>query len=320
MTNLTRIECARFLREHDRFAIITHGGPDGDTIGSAAALCLGLRQAGKTAHVLENTQVAEKFQHLLMELTKPDAEEGDILIAVDVATARMISEESQHLAEKIDLRIDHHGTGVPFAALELVDSAAAACGEIIYDLLTLLDVEVAAPIGNALYTAVSSDTGCFRYANTTGNSFRLASVCADASGDIFRINQRLFDTVTLGRLRMQSWVVEHMQILQDGKIIICGIPADIHEKLDLADGDSGNLAGFLRSIEGVKMAATVRQDNEGHTGVSVRAVPGCDAAAVCQKLGGGGHKGAAGASLGDITMEEAVGKLIAALPDLSEME
>ena len=316
MTNLTRAECALFLQAHDRFAIITHGGPDGDTIGSAAALCLGLRKLGKAAYVLHNPQVAEKFQHLLADLTKQDAEEGDTLVAVDVATARMLCEEARILAEKIDLRIDHHGTGVPFASYELVDSACAACGEIIYDLLALLGVNVDAPIANALYTAVSSDTGCFRYANTTGNSFRLASACADASGDIFRINQRLFDTVTLGRLRLQSWVVEHMQVLQNGKVIVCGIPADIQEKLGLADEDMGNLAGFLRSIEGVKMAATVRQDKEGHTGVSVRAVPGCDAAAVCQKLGGGGHKGAAGASLGDITMEEALGKLIAAIPEI----
>lgn len=316
MTNLTRDECARFLREHDHFAIITHSGPDGDTIGSAAALCLGLRKLGKAAHVLENPQVAEKFQYLLAEMTKPDAEEGDTLVAVDVATARMISETSQHLAEKIDLRIDHHGTGTPFAAFELVDSTAAACGEIIYDILTLLKIDVDAPIANALYTAVSSDTGCFRYANTTGRSFHLASVCSDASDDIFRINQRLFDTVTLGRLCLQSWVVEHMQVLQNGKVIVCGIPADIQEKLALKDEDMGNLAGFLRSIEGVKMAATVRQDKEGYTGVSVRAVPGCDAADVCQKLGGGGHKGAAGASLGNITMEEAMGKLLAAIPEI----
>lgn len=316
MTNLTRTECAQFLKEHNHFTIITHGGPDGDTIGSAAALCLGLRKLGKTAHVLENPQVAEKFRYLLEDLTKPEAEEGDTLVAVDVATARMLCDEAQPLAEKIDLRIDHHGTGTPFASFELVDSGSAACSEIIYELLELLEAEVDAPIANALYTAVSSDTGCFRYANTTGRSFRLASVCADASKDIFRINQRLFDTVTLGRLRLQSWVVEHMQILQDGKVIICGIPADLQENLGLADEDMGNMAGFLRSIEGVQMAATVRQDNEGHTGVSVRAVPGCDAAAVCQKLGGGGHKGAAGASLGNITMAEAMSKLLAAIPEI----
>jgi len=318
MMTLTRAECARILKENDDFTILTHGGPDGDTLGSAAALCRGLRQIGKKAWVLENPQITERFQHLLEGLTKPEAENRDVLIAVDVAGARMIPEEMRHLAEKVDLRIDHHGSGTPFAEAELVDSSAAACSEIIYDLLSLLNVNLDTPIANALYTAVATDTGCFRYANATGNSFALASECAYVSPDIFKINQRLFDTVTLGRLRLQSWVVENMQLLQNGRIAVCAIPADIQERLGLADEDMGNLSGFLRSIEGVKMSATVRQDKEGHTGFSVRAVPGYDAAAVCEKLGGGGHKGAAGAGMMDVTMEEAMQALLAALPDLSE--
>lgn len=316
MKNLTRTECARFLSEHDRFAIITHCGPDGDTVGSAAGLCLGLRQLGKTAHVLENSQIPEKYRYLVEGLTKADAENGDTVISVDVAAAHMLSEDSRHLAEKVDLRIDHHGSATPFAVHELVDSTAAACGEIVYDLLLLLGVKLDVPMANALYTAVSTDTGCFRYANTTGRSFALASACADASPDIFRISQQLFDTVTMGRLRLQNWVTEHMQVLQDGKIVVCGIPADLQETLNLTEEDMGNLSGFLRSIEGVKMAATVKQDKEGHTGISVRAVPGYDAAAVCEQFGGGGHKGAAGAGMENVTLDEAVAKLIAAMPVL----
>ena len=318
MKNLTRAECAGFLLVHDRFAIITHCGPDGDTVGSAAALCLGLRQLGKTAHVLENPQVPDKYKYLLEGLTKPDAEEMDTIVSVDVAAAHMLSESSRHLAEKVDLRIDHHVSATPFAKNELVDSASAACGDIIYDLLTLLGVKLEKHMANALYTAVSTDTGCFRYANTNDHSFAVASSCARVSPDIFRIAQQLFDTVTMGRLRLQSWVVEHMQVLCGGKIVVCGIPADLQERLELTDEDMGNLSGFLRSIEGVKMAATVKQDKEGHTGFSVRAVPGYDAAAVCEKFGGGGHKGAAGAGMENVTLDEAVAALIAAMPILEE--
>lgn len=314
MKKLTRTECARYLAGHDRFAIVTHCGPDGDTVGSAGALCLGLRQLGKAAHVLENSQVPEKYKYLLEGLTKPDAEPGDTVVSVDVAAAHMLSDDSRHLEQKVDLRIDHHASATPFAAFELVDSTAAACGEIVCDLLTMLGARLDVPMANALYTAVSTDTGCFRYANTTGRSFALAASCADVSPDIFRISQALFDTVTMGRLRLQSWVVEHMQVLQGGKIVVCGIPADLPEKLALTEEDMGNLSGFLRSIEGVKMAATVRQDHQGHTGISVRAVPGCDAAAVCEKFGGGGHKGAAGAGMENVTLEEAVKALIAAMP------
>ena len=113
MKTLTKVQTAEFLSAHDRFAIITHCGPDGDTVGSAAALCLGLRQLGKTAHVLENPQVPPKYQYLLENLTKPDAQPGDVLVSVDVAAAHMLSEASRHWADRVDLRIDHHGTSTP---------------------------------------------------------------------------------------------------------------------------------------------------------------------------------------------------------------
>ena len=316
MKNLTKRETAAFLADHDRFAILTHVGPDGDTVGSAAGLCLGLRQLGKTAHVLKNSQIPEKYLYLVEGIIKDDAENGDTILSVDVPARHMIAEDARHLAEKVDLRIDHHATSTAFAANELVDVKAAACSEIIYDLLMELGVTLTVPMANALFTAVSTDTGCFRYANTSSHSFALASACAAVSPDIFRISQELFDTITMGRLRLQSWVVEHMQLLCDGKIAICGIPADLHEQLNLTEEDMGNLSGFLRSIQGVKIAATVKQDKEGHTGFSVRAVPGYDAAAICVKLGGGGHKGAAGAGMKDVTLEEAVNALIAAMPEI----
>ena len=316
MPNLTRNEAARFLAERNRFCIVTHCGPDGDTVGSAAALCLGLRQLGKNACVLENSQVPEKYQYLLEGLTKQDAADGDTIVSVDVAAAHMLSEDSRHLEQRVDLRIDHHASSTPFAAYELVDSTAAACGEIVWDLLALLGVRLDIPVANALYTAVSTDTGCFRYANTTDRSFALASACAGVSPDIFKISQALFDTVTLGRLRLQSWVIENMKLLCQGKIAICGIPAGLAQTLDLTEEDMGNLSGFLRSIDGVKIAATVRQDTDGHTGISVRAVPGYDAAAICEKFGGGGHKGAAGAGMENVTLDEAVSTLMAAMPEI----
>ena len=316
MKKLTRAEAAEFLARRDRFSIITHCGPDGDTVGSAAGLCLGLRQLGKTAHVLQNSQFPDKYKYLVEGLLKEDAQEGDTIISVDVAAAKMLSDDSRHLSDRVDLRIDHHATDTPFAALELVDSTAAACSEIVYDLLMLLGVWLDVAMANALFTAVSTDTGCFRYANTTHRTFAVASACAAVSPDLFRITQELFDTVTLGRLRLQNWVVEHMHMLCGGKIVVCGIPADLYRTLDLREEEMGNLSGFLRSIEGVKIAATVKQDEEGHTGISVRAVPGYDAAAVCVKFGGGGHKGAAGASMENVTLEEALEKLIQAMPEI----
>ena len=135
MTKLTRNEAAIFLQENDHFLILSHRRPDGDTTGSSAALCRILRNLGKTAHILENPELTERFSWLHAGLTKPEAESGDILICVDVASPGMLPAAHRHLESSIRLRIDHHASATSFTELELVDPHAAATGEIIYDIL-----------------------------------------------------------------------------------------------------------------------------------------------------------------------------------------
>ena len=311
MATMNRNEVAKYLAEHDNYVILTHRRPDGDTIGSAAALCLGLRQLGKTAHVLVNAEVTPKYAPLLEGLTKVEAWAGDTVICVDVASFNMLPECYQKYA--IALRIDHHGGSESFTENELVDPDASACGDIIYDIIMALYLDMDTPIANALYTAVSTDTGCFRYANTNSHAFAVAAACAWHSPDIFKINQALFDTTTLARLKVQSYLVENARFLQDGKVAVCPLPRKVELELGATEDDLENISGFPRSIEGVQLAVTLREEASGRIKISARAVPGCDASALCAKFGGGGHKGAAGASM-DKTMDEAVAAVIAELP------
>lgn len=304
MSSLTRSEAARWLRDRDNFLILTHKRPDGDTIGSAAALCLGLRQLGKTAHVLRNMEITEKYLHLHKNLNRDCPESGDTLITVDTAAPQLLPDSYSHLAKFVRLRIDHHGSDTPFAPLELVDASAGACGEIIYDVLMELGVILDKPIAEALYTAVSTDTGCFRYANTTAHTFRTAAACCEAGGDLQAINQQIFDTNSFGRLRLQGWMTENIRFRCGGQVAVCALPSQVERELGLTEDDMENVSGFPRSIEGVKIAATLRQTGDGLVKVSVRALPGFDAAAVCAKFGGGGHKGAAGATV-KANLEEA---------------
>ena len=309
MSSLTRHETARWLREHDHFLILSHKRPDGDTIGSSAALCLGLRQLGKTAHVLRSMEVTEKYLHLHQGLTKDCPETGDTLIAVDTAAPQLLPEAYSHLAKFVRLRIDHHGSDTPFAPLQLVDPAAGACGEIIYDVLTEMGVTLDKPMAEALYTAVSTDTGCFRYANTSAHTYRVAAACAETGANLYPITQELFDTTSISELKLQNWVVENARFLCGGHAAVCGIPKTMEETVSREDLEG--ISGFLRSIEGVRISATLREI-EGGCKVSVRAVPGLNAGAVCTRFGGGGHKGAGGASL-NMPMEEAVDTIAAAL-------
>ena len=299
--NLSRAEAAGFLLAHDNFCILTHGRPDGDTIGSAATLCLGLRQLGKTAYVLENAGTTPFLSRCTMGLTLPDPAEGDTLVAVDVASPGMLPEAHRIYTDRIDLRIDHHGSATSFTPVELVDSDAAACGEIIYDVLMLMGAKLTKDMAWRLYIAVSTDTGCFRYANTNAHSYLVAAACAETGADLYPITQELFDTNTMGKLRLQSYIVENARFFCGGKAAVCAIPKELEDSVTREDMEG--VPGFLRSIEGVKISATIRLSKECCK-MSVRAVPGFDASAVCAKFGGGGHKKEAGFTIENITIEE----------------
>jgi phosphoesterase RecJ-like protein len=304
MKILTRAEAAGFLLAHDNFAILTHRRPDGDTVGSAAALCLGLRKLGKNAHVVENTEVTGRFSWLLEGLTKPEAAQEDTVVCVDVASPGMLPKAFEIYKDRVALRIDHHASATSFTEEELVDGGSASCAELVCDLLTILGIPMDKQIAEAVYVGMSTDTGCFRFANTTVHSFTVAAVCAQAGAEIYRLNQTLFETVTLTKLKMQSYIVENMKLLQDGRFAICPIPRAVEEAIGVTEDDMDNISSFPRTIAGVEMAATLRQTKDGDTKISVRAIPGLDAAAVCAKFGGGGHKGAAGAST-HLGLEEA---------------
>ena len=306
---MTRNECAAWLQSHDNFCILTHARPDGDTIGSATALCVGLRQLGKTAHVLDNQEASPFLRRCLLGLTVEKPESTDTLVSVDVASPHLLPAEYQQYLGRIAMRIDHHATATSFTTEEYVDASYAACGEIIYELLQDCGAEMTKELAWRLYIAISTDTGCFRYSNTTAHTYRVAAACAETGADLYPITQELFDTTSISELKLQNWIVEHAQFLCGGKAAICGIPAAMEANVSREDLEG--MSGFLRSIEGVCISATLREI-EGGCKVSVRAVPGFDAAAICKKLGGGGHKGAAGTNLA-LPMEESLKVVTAAL-------
>ena len=138
MKQLTVSEAAAFLQAHDNYVILTHRRPDGDTVGCAAALCGGLRALGKTAAILENPQFTPKFRPYLEGLTCEALPENACIVAVDIASERIFAYNAAELTERVALLIDHHGRNSAYAAQGLVDAGAAACGEIVLDVLNAL--------------------------------------------------------------------------------------------------------------------------------------------------------------------------------------
>ena len=291
--HLTRAEVADYLERHDNYCILTHRRPDGDTVGSAVGLCLGLRAMGKTAHVLHNPEITPKYEKLFEGVTVKEPSEGSIIIAVDVAEDHMLPKAHSYLRNSVDLRIDHHGGNREFTPKALVDPQSASCAEIIWDILGELDIQMDEKMAEAIYVGTSTDTGCFRFANTDVHSFDCAADCAAAGADIFGWNQLLFETNSLAKLRLQGWMAENVKLFSEGRLAVCALPKSVEERIGVSEDDMGNLSSFVRSIEGVCMAGLLREAEEGCK-ISLRAIPGYDAAAVCSIFGGGGHAGAAG--------------------------
>ena len=297
MKKLTLNETADFLRSHDNYAILTHRRPDGDTLGSSAALCHVLRAMGKTAHVLANPEVTPRFAWLHGGLEKPAAAETDTVISVDVASPQMLPNQFEPYLGRVRLRIDHHASATSFTDAEYVDPGMGACAEIICDLAELLLPELDQKIADAIYVGTSTDTGCFRFANTTAHTFSVAAKCAAAGARVFQLNQELFETNTLQRLQIQSWIVENMKIFREGSLAVVAIPKAVEESIGVTEDDMDNITAFPRTVAGVCMASTLRETKEGNVKLSVRAIPGYDATKIAGIFGGGGHKGASGATL-----------------------
>lgn len=293
---MTRTEFCAFLRGHDNFVILTHRRPDGDTIGSAAALCRGLRQLGKTAFVLTNEQFTPRFGPFLDGLTCDALPAGATVISADIASEGLLSFDAVRMGLTPVCAIDHHGSN-SLACPKLVEADKAACGEIVYAVLTELGVTVTKQIAECLYTAISTDTGCFKFSNTTANTHRTAAALIAAGADVYPINKLFFDTKSFARLRLEAKLTDTMEFYADGAVGVCTMPKSLLAAFTVTEDDLDSISGFARSIEGVRIGIMIREVEDGLGKISLRTEAPYDASAICQRLGGGGHAAAAGASV-----------------------
>ena len=297
MQTMTLSEAVDFLSCKDQFVIFTHRRPDGDTTGCAIALCLGLQSLGKKAIIWENPQFTPRYESYLQGLLGTNLTAQSTLISVDVASAQLLPLNFTGSPSQIDLAIDHHGSNSGFAKQNLVMPHQAACGEIVFELLTLLKASISSQMAEALYIAVSTDTGCFQYANTTSNTLRVAASLKDLGADTYRINKLFFDTKPYKRLQLEARMTQAMEFFAGGSVGLCLLPKAWEEELHLQEDDLDSISGFARSVEGVEIGIVIREVEHGDGKISMRTSPMYNASRLCSQLGGGGHAGAAGATV-----------------------
>ena len=304
-------QTAEWLMERDDFLILTHVRPDGDTIGCAAGLCLALRGRGKTAWVLENPEATSLFTPYLEGLTAPEGWSPDTVVSVDIAARGLFPENARCYLERVDLAIDHHPSQEFFAAQTCLDAGRAACGELIYDILRELG-PITPAMAVPLYVAVSTDTGCFQYSNTTADTHRVAAALMETGMDVFSLNKRHFRTKSWARLQVERLLTERMHRYEDGKIAVAPVSLSLMDEADATEEDMEDIAAFLGQIEGVETSVTIRELAEGGCKLSVRTSGGLNATKVCARLGGGGHAAAAGCTVSG-TLAEAEAAILDAI-------
>ena len=313
---LTLNQTARYLKKHDNYIILTHASPDGDTLGSAYALYYALNEIGKSACVLCPDVIPSKYEYFAGK-TNHVAREGACVIAVDVADVRLLGSLKEEFEGQINLCIDHHVSNTGFADNLYLDDDAAATAESIYELIMKMHVNINDITAKAIYTGIVTDTGSFKYTNVTDKTHMIAAALYEYNINAPEINRLMFDTKSKNLLCLERMVLETAEFHFDDRCLLLSVTAQMQNETGCSGTELEGIAVISRSVEGVKAGVTIKQTDDEEFKVSLRTYPPLDASAICRKLGGGGHKGAAGASVNG-TLEQVKTLVLDAVKDALE--
>lgn len=309
--SVSATQAAALLVQADRILILTHQYPDGDTLGSGFALCRSLQSIGKTVRVMCADEIPEKYSYMMDGLSMP-VFEPDFICAVDVADKKLLGSLPPSYTDNVELCIDHHGSNTDFARHLLLDADCSATAMLIVDVIEKMGIPLDTPSAECLYTGLATDTGCFRYANTSPKAHRLAADLMDRGIRYDMINRTMFDMKSRARVELERMSLDTMRFFFGGRCAVMTITNDMIDKSGAQENDMEGLAPLPRQIEGVWVGITLRQKADGNFKVSVRTGSHADASSICAVLGGGGHLRAAGCTLEE-PLEQAVKQMLHAV-------
>ena len=312
------------LAEQKKTLIICHARPDGDAIGSAFALKEILRQTGSEAYCICESEVPKRLKFLTSSIQSsslvtaiPEGFVPERIITVDTASPSQMGKLENFFKDGVDIMIDHHRVGEPYAD-HYIDRAAAATGEIIYKIADALLSAKGKPIPLAvckcLYAAISSDTGCFKYSNVTPSTHIVAASLIKNGVDGAEINRLLFDTKSPARLHAEKVGLDNIDLRENGRVALVALDYDRLEAMSVDPEEYDAFIDAARLVEGAEVAIAIRRASPDESfRVSMRSMSSVDVSSVCAEFGGGGHVKAAGCSIDAPTVEEATEKVLAAV-------
>ena len=294
------------IRANDRFLVVTHENPDGDALGSMLAMALALRALRKDVVMYLSGNAPTPAEYRFLDLGDvrrelPDDLEERVLLAVDCANDRRIGEENTGVDRaKLVVNVDHHHDNSEFGDVNLIVADASSTSEIVRDILRELDIALTPEIAAALYVGLVTDTGRFQYTNTTPKALRLAAELVEAGADVHGIFRHVYETVQFSKLKLLARALERAQLFEGGRLVVSYLLKDDFGDVGAEEPYSEGIIDSLRAVEGSEMVALIREPprNEGPARrISLRSSHDeVDVSAVARKMGGGGHRQAAGFS------------------------
>lgn len=291
---LTASECADFLRGHDGYLLVSHRRPDGDTLGSGAALCSALRRLGKSAYCIRNQEITDNYMPYLAPYFAPEGFVPSCTVTVDVAGEGLFPEGTP---APVCLALDHHPSNSGFAERTCLAAEKSSCGELVLEVIKALCGNVTKEESALLYIAVSTDTGCFQYSNTNSATLRAAAELIDLGADNSELNIRFFRTQSRARMALEGMMLSGMRFFRNGKISVVTVTLKMLADCGAVENDCEDLAGLAGKAEGCVVSMTIRETKPGESKISLRSKPGVNVSEICAVYGGGGHAMAAGCTI-----------------------
>jgi phosphoesterase RecJ-like protein len=289
------------LRKASKVALFSHVSPDGDCIGSILALGLGLEKLNKQVYLFNSDPLPANLAFLpgadriknVLPVNWPE-----VLLFVDCTDIDRVHISKEDLpVDSILLNLDHHISNNYFGHINCIDSQASACGELVFNLLKEMEIELDKQIATNLYAAIVTDSGSFQYSNTTARTHCIAAELIEQKIDLVTIHSRLFDQKPLAYIKLLQRALASLQFFSDGQIALITLSSQDFLECGAGDELSEGLVNHARSIEGVEIAILIRERDTLDIKVVFRSNLWFNCNEVAVKLHGGGHKKAAGCSL-----------------------
>lgn len=287
------------IKKAQTIVILTHENPDGDAVGTALALYHALKNYGKAPDVIipEYPRIFEFLPGTEEIKQASDISKYDLAISVDCATMKMLNGFSTYFENaKTKICIDHHGTNTMYGDINYVNPDAPACAQIMLVILEHFKIEITQDIGTCILTGIITDTGGFKYAGVTAETFEFVAWLLNKGINVSKIYRQVLQIKTRPNFELNRIASNRLELLEEGKVAYTYITAEDEKQVGAGSGDHEGIVEIGRDIEGVEVSIFIRQTEKGCK-VSLRSNDYVNVADVCLILGGGGHIRAAGANI-----------------------